>query len=357
MTARVFLVGLYGVDNLGDEAVRAAVERAAPRFESRVHAYAVRRASGDPRAVRLRGDWRRYLRAIRASERVAIGGGGLLKDEGHALLRGYGLLLELFLTALVARALGKRVVLLAIGVGPIHTLRGRLLVSAAARLAHVRQVRDEASARVLRGLGVRDVEVTVDPTFTFFEQDRPAGRSNGRALLSIRPWFLFESDRERREAVLQESFAQAADALVAAGAEAHFANLYWPRDREASEGVIARMCEGARASLLGGPLDWDALSREMRGARLVVAMRYHAIACAAMVGAPVVAVAYEPKVSSLARALGLPELHVDDPDLGTRLTERTRAALADPDAYRPTRERAAELSREAWGGLRRALSG
>lgn len=354
---RVFLVGLYGVDNLGDDAIRMAVERAAPRLGAEVHRYAVRRPVSDRRGVRLRGaGWRDYVGAIRASDTVAIGGGGLLKDEGHALLRGYGVLLELLGTALLARAFGKRVVLLAIGAGPIQTRRGRLLVGAIARLAELRQVRDEDSARTLGALGVSGVEVTVDPTFSLFEDDAPDGARNGRAVLSVRPWFMFERDREPRQSALQAAFARAADAVAAGGDQARFASLYWPRDRDASEAVIERMRAGERAESLDGPLAWHELDAELREARLLVAMRYHAIACAAMARCPVIPVAYEPKVAALAHALGLEALHVDDADLHERLPALTRAALADPGAHRVARVRLRELSERAWRGLERALA-
>ncbi|HEX7291795.1 MAG TPA: polysaccharide pyruvyl transferase family protein [Conexibacter sp.] len=352
---RVFLVGLYGVDNVGDDAIRLAVERAAPALGAEVRRYAVRHSSRDPRAVRLRSDPRGYLAAIRGADTVALGGGGLLKDEGHALLRGYGILLELLATALVARALRRRVALLAIGAGPIHTRRGRLLVRAIAQLAHVRQVRDEDSAQTLRALRVRGVEVTTDPTFSMFDDIEKPGGTDAHAVVSVRPWFMFEADRETREAALQTAFARAADALATAGSAPRFASLYWPRDREASEATIARMGSAQAASALDGPLDWDALAAQLRGARLLVAMRYHAIACAAMAGCAIVPVAYEPKVASLAQALGLPCLDVEDADLAERLPALTAAALADPDAHRPPRERLGALAEDARAGLRRAI--
>lgn len=352
---RVFLVGLYGVDNVGDDAIRLAVERAAPALGAEVHRYAVRRSSREQRAVRLRSDPRGYLAAIRTADVVALGGGGLLKDEGHALLRGYGILLELLATALVARVLRRRVVLLAMGAGPIHTRRGRLLVRAIAQLARVRQVRDEDSARTLRALGVRDVEVTTDPTFSMFDAVAEPGGPAAHAVVSMRPWFMFEPDRNAREATLQTAFARAADALAQAGSVPRFASLYWPRDHEASEQTIAQMEAADAAVALDGPLDWDALAEQLRGARLLVAMRYHAIACAAMAGCAIVPVAYEPKVGSLAQALGLPFLDVEDPNLAERLPALTADALAQPDAHRPPRERLAALAEDARAGLRRVL--
>jgi polysaccharide pyruvyl transferase CsaB len=359
---RLFLVGLYGVDNVGDDAIRLAVEQAARRHGADVHAFAVRRAVADPRAVRLRGDgWRRYLAAIRSADVVALGGGGLLKDEGHALVRGYGILLELLLTGLIARALGKRVVLAAIGAGPIHTRRGRWLVRAIAQRAAVRQVRDEDSAQTLHELGVEHVEVTVDPTFSFHDTPGPVATvaddgTSRHAVLSVRPWFMFERDREERDATLQAALARAADAIAQSGAEVRFASLYWPRDLDSSNAVIARMQAVGAGRALDGPLDWHALAAQLRGARLLISMRYHAIACAAIAGCPIVPVAYEPKVVSLARTLGLPHVHVDDPELEPHLLELTRSALADPARHTADAERLQALARTADQGLRRILS-
>jgi polysaccharide pyruvyl transferase CsaB len=352
---RVFLVGWYGVDNVGDDAIRLAVERAAPRFGAEVPIYSTRWPVEDPRAVSWRTDgWRRHIQAIRSCDRVALGGGGLLKDEGGSL--GYSVLLELLATAVLARLMRKQVVLLAMGVGPLLTRRGRWLTAAVARLTWVRQVRDEDSARLLRDLGVRRVEVTVDPTFTLLADPPPPDpSSNGHAVLSVRPWFVYQADREQREGALQGTLARAADTLAEAGSEPRFANLYWPRDREAADAVIGRMSAADASRSLDGPLDWDELVAELRDARVVVAMRYHAIVCAALAGRPVVPIAYEPKVVALAQALGLPYLHVDDPDFDRRLPELTRAALANPPAHRPDRVRLEELSRSAWAGLERVL--
>ena len=57
-TRRIFLVGYYRVGNLGDEAIRTAVEQAAEAFGAEVTRCATRGpTTGDPREVRssLRG--------------------------------------------------------------------------------------------------------------------------------------------------------------------------------------------------------------------------------------------------------------------------------------------------------------
>ena len=103
--ARVFLVGYYGAHNAGDEAIRHAIEAAAPMLGADVVHYATRDSSsvGSPRAVPVRGSGlQRYLRALAAADRVVLGGGGILKEKACASRS------ELFATALVARTWASR---------------------------------------------------------------------------------------------------------------------------------------------------------------------------------------------------------------------------------------------------------
>ena len=71
------------MDNLGDEAIRTEIERAAGRLGVDVWRVATRRPRRDARAVWLtpRG-LRHYLAAIVGADRVVIGGGGHPQGRG-----------------------------------------------------------------------------------------------------------------------------------------------------------------------------------------------------------------------------------------------------------------------------------
>ena len=351
---RVFLVGYYGMRNLGDEAIRTAIEQAADARDVDIAWFASRDPRDqDPRAVPVSGLglWR-YLAAIVRSDRVVLGGGGILKDEGRRLP------LELAATALMARLLRKDVALLAVGVGPFYTASGRWLARLTARLAGVRTVRDEASAVALRGLGVGGVEVGGDPTFSMrpASGDAPAGPP--RVVVSLRTWYARDPDGgAARQAALRAAVTDAVAPLAAAGWTVELLSLYWPRDL-----VEARALAGdprlAGARVIERELDWAELLEVLRGTGLVLAMRYHAAAAAASLGLPVVTLAYEPKVRSLADDLGLTRFEVDAPDgLGNALTERLAAAVRDPAGARPDAEALADVRRRADRALDLALRG
>ena len=363
---RVFLVGYYGVPNLGDEAIRVAIERAADRLGVDIVAYAARARSDDPRAVPvgLRG-LPAQVRAIRAADRVVLGGGGILKDEGLRLPA------ELLLTAIVARLAGRRLTLLGVGVGPFYRRVGRWLVMAVARLAHVRTVRDEDSAAALRALRVSRVIVGADPIFSTdsgpdgireaVPDAPPVDLGGRRAVVSVRPWFHtgpHDAQAVRQDA-LRRALADGLAPLLAADWTLDLVALYRPRDREESArlATLWTVPPGAvRVPVAEDPaLDWGGLGSIVASADLVVAMRYHAIAAAALAERPIVAIAYEPKVASLAADLGIRAIAVDAPDLGASLAEHARAAVAGTPPTRPDPAALADLRQRAWSALRSAL--
>ena len=365
---RVFLVGYYGMHNLGDEAIRTAIERAAERRGVDVTSFASRDPDeSDPRGVPVRGiGVLRYVAAILRADRVVLGGGGVLKDEGKRLP------LELAATAIAARLARKRLTLLAVGVGPFYTGLGRRLAQLTARLAHVRTVRDEASGAALRALRVGRVEVGADPTFDMVPsstaaQAVPSSSTSvarhspppRRVVVSLRPWYLQDPDGgAARQAALREAVAGALEPLASDGWRIDALSLYWPRDRAEAAALADDPRIGGSVSIIHRELDWDGLLDTLRDADLVLAMRYHAAAASTSLGRPTVVLAYEPKVRSLREEVGLPGVDVDDPrGMASRLAEHVVAAVADPTTACPDPAAVERLRQRATFALDRALTG
>ena len=359
---RVFLVGYYGVGNLGDEQIRIAVEEAAVSLGVQVTRWATRRRhEQDPRAVRLGwGGAIRYVASCWSVDRVVLGGGGILKDEGLRLP------IELLLTALAARLAGRPVALLAVGVGPFYTRVGRWMIRATARLAAVRTVRDRASAQALASLGIAGVEVGADPIFSY-RVPEPAEASAGTAtrgevpptvLVSVRPWFHKDPpDGEGRWDRFAVDLATVLDEVVASGRRVRFVGLYWPRDQVAAEQVRAAMKRAEGAMVDREPVTWRSLTAAVREAEIVVAMRYHAVAASVMASRPTIPISYEPKVSALAEVCRLAAVMPGEEGSGERLAALVHAARDDPAAALPAPGTVDELRRRSKRALQRALVG
>jgi polysaccharide pyruvyl transferase CsaB len=364
---KIFLVGLYGVDNLGDDAIRDAIERAADKLGAEICHYAVRTERvGEPRAVRLRSSaWWAYLHAIWDADRIVIGGGGLLKDEGIKRWQGYGLLLELFGTAALARLLRKPVALIGMGVGPIYTKLGARLIAPVARLAGRRLVRDQASAEMLARLGIGDVQVCADPAFSMREAMISDGGGGGgpqwpprRMLISARPWYLMDPNKAQRWQRLVNAIAKMADEAIEDGLEVEFACLYWPQDLTVAQEIATNMRHGDQARIPTTATDWWGLADDLRRNDVLVSMRYHAVVCATMAKTPVFALAYEPKVVAVAEDLGIPMMDVNDPAEVNSIPLKLRAFREESDPVPSSAVVDAsteEMSASAWRGLRMAL--
>jgi len=394
------LVGYYGMDNLGDEAIRAEIERAAARLGVSIWRIATRRPVPDGRAVWLtpRG-LRAYLAAIRDADRVVIGGGGILKDEGLRLP------LDLAFTCLAARLLRRPVTLVGVGVGPLYTRIGRWLVRNVAASARYRSVRDEASAVLLGSMGIADVEVGADPVFAaepppasssasssaqggvpirgagpaadglaqggvpirgagpgadgLARHDRPAHRPP-TMLVCLRTWFHRDADGGiARQAALLDAIAVSLTPYASAGWRFDIVPLYHPRDIVPGRDLAARLPPGSVVKVTAVAIDWTALLDRLATVDLVLTMRFHALAAALIEDRPAVALAYEPKVTALAVRTGTPVVPVDDPTLANALTLALDAALQPLEPVAAARREIAvrDMRRAAEQIVERALAG
>lgn len=288
------------------------------------------------------------------------------KDQGVKGWQGYGLLVELFVTAALARLLGKSVALIGIGVGPIYSRLGARLIGLVARLADCRVVRDQASSDAIEHIGVRNVEVCADPVFSMrdamiAENERAKSQRwpPRRMLISARPWYMMATGRDERWGQLVAAIAKMADEAIEDGLEIEFACLWWPADRVVAKAIAAEMRYGEQVTIPVSPTDWGGLADDLRRSDVLVAMRYHAVVCSTLTETPVFALAYEPKVVSLAEDFGIPMVDVNDRAQVESLPAKVRA-FREASSQEPQPAiidaKSARMSASAWQGLTKALT-
>lgn len=357
---RAIILGYYGFGNTGDEALLEAI----------IHSLRVRRPdlilsvlTADPvgcaRAfgVETANRWHpaRVSALLRRSDLLICGGGTLLQDRTSLRSLAYyaGIIL-------LARAMGKKVMIYANGLGPLVSAPGRWLAGRALRAADVVTLRDSKSMRELATLYpdlAGRARLTADPAFAL----TPAGRARAIEILaeagvpaehpliavSVRPW----ADLD-----YHAPLARALDRLAAdQGLAALFLPMQRPGDAQAARRVMDLM--RAPAFLLDRPLPAREYTAVLGMARLTVAMRLHAAILAATQGVPAVGLAYDPKVEGVVADLGLPALGgpagLDDESLtGTLLEVLARRDELAADLAR----RVADLRERADENARLALS-
>ena len=240
-------------------------------------------------------------RALRRADAVVFGGGGLVQDSTSAFNAPYHLS-----RVWAARAAGAPVGAIGVGVGPLVTRLGRAVTRASLAPVQTVTTRDDASGQLLRRLGVGPVEVAADLALSL---PLPDVEPEDCLVVALRPWIgrrrsLPVSTGGRRQETpdwFVDGVAAALDAAAgASGLAVHFVAFQADRDGPLHDRVAERMRTPASTACP----HVDSVVAEVARARLVVAVRYHALVAAMLAGRPAVGLGYSPKVTSLAADAG-----------------------------------------------------
>ncbi|MFN6132207.1 MAG: polysaccharide pyruvyl transferase CsaB [Synechococcaceae cyanobacterium] len=295
-SAPVMLCGYYGEHNLGDDALLAVLLGQLPEgIRPLITAHDQRAVAGSFAAETV--DRRRPLEVLAAlggCQALVLGGGSLLQDStSFASLLYYGALI------LAARGQRKPVLLWAQGLGPLRRRRSRRLVSFLLARISGASWRDRESARLAEQLGCRHRLVGSDPVWAF---DPGRWRGPGGAIvLCWRPVARLQAAEWRLYLETVATLAERADRPV----------VWLPFHREQDSTLMGDLSE--QGLVPAGLLERSSTRRPdtpaeaielMSSAALVVAMRLHGLILAALAGAPVAALSYDPKVAAAAAAIG-----------------------------------------------------
>jgi polysaccharide pyruvyl transferase CsaB len=343
---RVLISGYYGFGNVGDEAVLKAIieglRERAPNIGLTVLS-AQPHLTTELNSVRAvhRFDLFRIFSELEESAIFLSGGGTLFQDATSRRSFWY----YLGMVAL-AKFWGKKVMIFAQGFGPLRGRFNRLIARWLLDRVDLITLRDNEALNELRRLGVKNqkVFVTADPTFGLKHLDKSEGRNIlslegvpvGRPLVGIAVRSLPQrSDNER----LAFALAAALDRLKQRhGWEPVFLLFQCPEDMAAASRIVKAMKERSHVVFrICRPEEMLALFTCFE---FVIALRLHALVFAALHDVPMLALAYDPKVSSFA---GL----VDQPCLKMAELDKLEGGLEQAVAARVAlKARLAEAGRE-----------
>ena len=308
MKGSVLLSGYYGFDNAGDEAVLYAIIESL-RQEG-IEDITVLSAKPEETAalyqVKAADRWgkKTLYQAVKNCDLLISGGGSLLQDVTSK----NGILYYLGIIGL-AQFKKKPVMIYAQGIGPIGHERNRRLTAKLLNKAQAITVRDLPSRQALLDMGVHQaVQVGVDPVMGLEASrvDAGWGRAALEALgwqpeggptlmIAIRPW-TEEGERLRELALTGDHFANRGWQVV-------FLPMHYGEDNEESQRVADIMHQPAL--ILPDnytPLETMAL---FQNSDLVLGMRLHTLIMAAVLGKPMAAISYDPKIDGFMQSLRL----------------------------------------------------
>ena len=304
---KVVVSGYYGFANAGDEAMLTAMIEALTDIEPQIQITVI---SGNPEDTKARHgvdavyrlNYPAIVCRLAAADLLLRGGGSLLQDvtSGRSLYYYLSIML-------LAKKMGKPVMLYAQGIGPV---RGRLAKAAMrwiGNMADLITVRDEGSSAELRRLRVFSppVHVTADAVLATHPIDRQIGRhilqkngvEGGTPLIGV-------SAREWRDWThYKQVMAAALDQMAGEfGARVVFLPMQWPDGMEASRKIVAMM--KTSATLLAEHYSNGELLSLVGNMDVLIGIRLHALIFAAVMGTPMAGISYDPKIDRFLESVG-----------------------------------------------------
>lgn len=335
---QVFLNGYYAFGNLGDEALLWTLLRAIDRADGGSRFVIPAPADIAPPELRARVEStslfaRDLVAAARRAQVTVFGGGSQFQDHG---LWSYARHLA---KHLVVRMAAGRVGGIGLSLGPLKTPIGLLITAATLRGMRPLLVRDAQSVALGRRLGA-SARLSEDVVFSGYLKVPSTKLANAEARIALSLLPYRAQMQSGNDSDWLEPLAQQLGSFTARRSAVHWVQA--PFQRGADEAVLARAVMNveptrqAALSFLAGP---DDALMQLSQCSHFVAMRFHALVYAALLGRPVLILPYHPKVRLLARSLGYPSralLDIEDVTRGGTLASRLEAMLDAPHEFLPT---------------------
>ena len=303
--SKIVISGYYGFKNAGDEAMLYSILRAVRSIDPEAEVTVIsgrpeqtEKAFGVKAVPRFGGV--SILSKLLSCDVLISGGGSLLQDVTSSRSCMY------YLSLILAGAiLGKKVMLYAQGIGPIH----RLWVSRVTRFvlskADAITVRDETSEQFLRDIGVTaPIRTTADSVFFLTKENTEKGKEILRAAgvpenkkivgLSVRNW---------KEADL---WGKAFGRYIEKLADEDVSVVFIPMQRPDDGDMARKICPDAKENVyfLEGSYRVDELMSLVGCLDLLVGMRLHALIFAALSHIPMIGISYDPKIDNFLSSVG-----------------------------------------------------
>jgi polysaccharide pyruvyl transferase CsaB len=338
--SEIVISGYYGFTNAGDEAMLTAMIEVLTEIDPSVKITVISGKPADTRqrhgvAAIYRLNYPEIIKAIAKSDLLISGGGSLLQDVTSDRSLYYYLSIMM-----LAKKLGKPVMLYAQGIGPVRGTLAQGAMRYIGNMVDLITVRDDGSREELKALGVKTppIFVTADPVLALHPVDKEIGRNilRGHNLGGASP-LIGVSAREWKDwGYYKQVLAQAIDKLAEEfGARIVFLPMQWPEDQEVARKIKSRM--RCPAVLLEDEYTTSELLSLVGNLDVLIGIRLHALIFATVMHVPMVGISYDPKVDRFLETLGirhagtLQNITVDD------LTAKVRALW--PEVGHPNKER------------------
>lgn len=252
---------------------------------------------------------------VRKHDAVIVTGTGIL--DATLPVRPWGPPLVLFAASVAGRLFGVKVAYVSVGAGPIGQAMSRRLFYWAARTAHYRSFRDAESRAAVQGWGLSTSGDAIYPDLAFALPIPSVGAADASSVcLGVMDYHGANEDRHRSQDIRQSYIDQMKMFVRWLLKEGRQVRLLVGDTNGSDDRVVQEILAAMRSEfpdldpsrLIANPVtNFNDVLREVSLASTAVAIRFHNIVAALMLGKPTVAISYGPKNDSLMADAGLAE--------------------------------------------------
>jgi len=317
---KILILGYYGFHNTGDEAMLNALVTSLRSYSENIYVFsgdleytitlhkipAIKRSLKFPEMVK---DLPRRIFALKNSDLLIIGGGGLFNDKWHLLPFG---MFEVFFS----KVFNKKIVICGVDVGPYDSFISRLLARGFFQMVNSITVRSKKSADELKKLKIKNYLLSLDLTFLSEEGNKKNGKTllennnipvNNLVGVSLRPFHHFS----KKINIIAESL----DLFIKkSGTNLLFIPFQYHRDMRICKEVISKMKQKNSAYLWDKESNFQEIKDIMSVLDFLIGMRLHSTIFSCLNKVPFFAISYRPKVKSFCEMFTevLPYVELDD---------------------------------------------
>jgi len=302
---KILISGYYGFHNIGDEAILKSIIEALrnenPNIDIVVLSNDVEYTKNTYK-VNAINRWKLndIYKELLKCDGLISGGGSLFQDvtSSRSILYYTGIIW-------LAKLAKKPIFIYAQGIGPIEKKNNRKIVGRFFNKVDYITLRDKESKLLLNSIGVRkNIDIVPDPVMGFnienYEFKLPEYYTNNDYItVSIRDW-------KKNNSEFQKNIALTCDKIIESGINVVFVPMHDQYDETISKQIASLM--RYNSTVLSKELTIEERMVYIKGSKLMIGMRLHALIFAAIVGTPMIGISYDPKIDSYLELIDQPSI-------------------------------------------------
>lgn len=317
---RVLIVGYYGYGNAGDEAMlQIVIKEIKKRFpDANITIWSAnpektKNETGCKAYFHPFAGGKKWWKQVYEADVLIFGGGTFLQDYGKGSIYPWQNLTWYLKVVGLARIIGKKVLMLGIGVGPLQTLCGKIIALFTVGLANWVGLRDEESLRYLKWASYfnKNIHLTEDLVFLLGKNKKKRSNTqptiirigiNLRELKVKSDCLVLGGEMLSSLAEFIQDFSKVKPCVI---------HLIPFQEGELGDSNILKQfatlyCLNENIVIHDKVKDFESLYSLIQDMDIVIAMRLHAIIFSVLAEKPVIALSYHQKVSSFAERWMIP---------------------------------------------------